>query len=335
MNYNMKPYIKALVVGIDHYYGGAGALRGCVNDAQAVAERLRRTGDGSPNADVELIVSDDRNGVDAEGLQEAVSRFFGMGGMSVAIFYFAGHGFIDASGDGYIGSSDQKQGMRMSSIVRLANEGVGNHSRVIILDCCNAGRAGENNGFRSDGESAIGRGTTILTSCDRTQLAREGARNGLFTGLLLDALDGGAADICGNITPASVYAYIDQTLRSKEQRPIYKANVQNFVTLRQVEPKISFDVLHRLPEYFPAADHVFALDSSYEPDREHVNKKLKLLPVNDEHVRVFKELQKFNRQGLVVPVGADDMFFAAIHSKGCALTALGKHYRRLIQNREL
>jgi len=49
-------------------------------------------------------------------------------------------------------------------------------------------------------------------------------------------------------------------------------------------------------------------------------------------VAVFKDLQKCNRQGLVVPVDADDMYSAAMNSKSCRLTPLGKHYRRLAEN---
>ena len=41
---------KALVVGIDEY--PICALRGCVNDANAIASILERNGDGSPNFDV-------------------------------------------------------------------------------------------------------------------------------------------------------------------------------------------------------------------------------------------------------------------------------------------
>jgi len=37
-------------------------------------------------------------------------------------------------------------------------------------------------------------------------------RGGVFTGLLVDALSGGAANLVGDVTPGSVYAHIDQSL---------------------------------------------------------------------------------------------------------------------------
>ena len=44
---------------------------------------------------------------------------------------------------------------------------------------------------------------------------------------------------------------------------------------------------------------------------------------------MFKELQICNRHGLVVPVDAEHMYYAAINSTSCKLTALGAHYRKL------
>jgi hypothetical protein len=88
-------------------------------------------------------------------------------------------------------------------------------------------------------------------------------------------------------------------------------------------------VLLKLPQHFPDPNEEFSLDPSYEPDRKDVSDEIKAIPVDPEHAEAFKELQKYNRQGLVVPVGAEHMFFAAIQSKGCKLTPLGKHYWRL------
>lgn len=203
-------------------------------------------------------------------------------------------------------------------------------STVIILDCCHSGYAGEVSGLGNQGQvSLIGNGVTILTACHRDSVALAGSQHSLFTGILLDGLSGGAADVCGRITPAAVYSHIDQTLGAWEQRPIYKANVQTFVTLRQINPKVSLEILRRLPEYFPDPTYVFALDPSYEPDRNNIPEHLRHLPINEEHARIFKELQICNRHGLVVPVDAEHMYYAAINSTGCKLTVLGAHYHNL------
>lgn len=52
-------------------------------------------------------------------------------------------------------------------------------------------------------------------------------------------------------------------------------------------------------------------------------------PPTEEHTRIFKTLQSYNRINLVVPVDAPHMWHAAMNSKSCKLTALGEHYRKL------
>ena len=54
---------------------------------------------------------------------------------------------------------------------------------------------------------------------------------------------------------------------------------------------------------------------------------------NEEHVETFKDLQLFESVGLVEPVDADHMYFAAMENKSCKLTALGLHYWRLSKDR--
>jgi hypothetical protein len=48
-----------------------------------------------------------------------------------------------------------------------------------------------------------------------------------------------------------------------------------------------------------------------------------------ENVRKFAVLQKYNRLNLLIPVGVEHMWNAAMESCSCQLTALGEHYRRL------
>ena len=57
---------------------------------------------------------------------------------------------------------------------------------------------------------------------------------GVFTRLVVAALQGGAADLRGHITPGSIYAYVDQALGAWDQRPIFKTNVTRFTSLRKV-----------------------------------------------------------------------------------------------------
>lgn len=62
---------------------------------------------------------------------------------------------------------------------------------------------------------------------------------------------------------------------------------------------------------------------------------LQKIPVNDDNAKIFKELQMCNRHGLIAPVDAEHMYYAAINSTGCKLTALGAHYRKLAEENRI
>ena len=98
----------ALVVGINHYKHG-GDLFGCVNDAYNVKTILSRHSDGSVNFDCKLLVANsDKDSIERGELKDAVEKLFSTKA-EVALFYFAGHGHIEASG-GYLLASDAKRG---------------------------------------------------------------------------------------------------------------------------------------------------------------------------------------------------------------------------------
>lgn len=327
---------KALIVGIDDYPNHP--LNGCVNDAIGIANVLEKNEDGSPNFSIRILTSDKTN-VSSELLSETIQTLF-TGEADTAFFFFAGHGIINPeTNNGYIVTQDGKRGslgIPLFDILSLANKA--SHlikSTVIVLDSCYSGSMGEVSAINNTNIATIGTGVTILTSCDRNGSASEVNGHGLFTSIIIDGLNGSCADICGRITPASMYSHVDQTLGPWEQRPIYKANVKTFVTLRQVKPKIPLAVLRQLPKYFPTADAIFPLDPSFEPDRENVPTEFKDLPINEDNTHIFKELQMCNRHGLITPIDVEHMYYAAINSTGCKLTVLGKHYRNLAQMKRI
>jgi hypothetical protein len=323
---------RALVVGIDAYPDHP--LTGCVNDALAMGDQLETLGNGDPNYAVRRLVSQDFE-VTSALLNEAVEELF-KGDAETVVLYFAGHGIINReTNNGYIVAQDGKKsgwGMSLSDdILGLANKAYPRiKSSVIIIDSCHSGFAGEVPALANKDVSVIGTGVTILTASHRDGVADDGQKHGLFTDILLAGLKGSASDILGNVTPAALYSLVDQTLGPwGGQRPIYKANVQTFVKLREVAPKIPKEFLRRLPDLFPDDAAEFPLDPSYEPARDNVPPEIMDIPVDERHVAIFKGLQACNRNGLVVPVGTEHMYYAAIESRSCKLTAIGAHYRRL------
>jgi uncharacterized caspase-like protein len=306
---------KALIVGLNSY--PVAPLYGCVNDANQVASALKKNGDGSPNFDIRLITDT----VTRSSLRKDIEELF-QGENDVSLFYFSGHGLVKSTG-GYIVTTDMEsydEGISMDDILKLVNKSNA-RDKIVILDCCHSGSFGSAS-FSID-ESKLAQlcdGLTILTASRSSEYAIEINGSGVFTSLLIDALEGGAADLRGNITPGSVYSYIDEALGAWEQRPIFKTNVSRFTPLRRVNPSISVDILRKIKDYFESPEQEYKLDPSYEFTSDQPN---------EENVEILKNLQKFVSVGLVVPVDEEHMYFAAMNSKSCRLTAMGYQYWRL------
>jgi len=321
----------ALIVGINYYEHGD-ALFGCVDDAHSVKAILERNDGGTVNFDCKLLTgtgSTDR--VDRCDLKDQIEILF-KADAEIALFYFSGHGHIEPSG-GYLLATDSKrgdEGVSLAEILTFANASPAKN-KVIILDSCHSGIAGTPP--TGDQLATLSEGLTVLTASTKDQYATEENGRGVFTSLLVDALSGSAANLTGDITPGSVYAHIDQSLGPWEQRPVFKTNVKQFVSLRNSSPPIEISVLRRITEFFPTPGFEYSLDPTYEPEMKGRDEGMPL-PVPD-NTRIFAVLQRYNRLNLLVPVNAPHMWNAAMENKSCRLTALGEHYRRLVEKNRI
>lgn len=319
---------KALVVGIDNY--PSSPLRGCINDASGLAKIIETHGNDSPNFDVRLETN---VGTKSE-LKTMIVKLFS-GSFDTVLLYFSGHGFLNELG-GYLVTPDHKsydEGISMDEVLILANQSK-SKDKIIILDCCHSGSFGSPTMGR--GASHLEEGVSILTASRDDEPSMEINGHGVFTNLLLEALRGGAADLSGHISPGGVYAYIDQALGSWGQRPVFKTNVTRFTSLRKINPQVPLETLRKIVKYFPAPQHEFKLDPSYEDTNSITVEHDVIEPyAKDENVAVFKVLQKMQSVGLVVPVDSEYMYFAAMESKACKLTSLGFHYWQLVKNKRI
>lgn len=316
---------KALVVGIDEY--ASSPLYGCVADANAVSEVLGKNGDGSPNFSIHL----ERNVECPFELKRMIEDCFS-GDPEIALLYFAGHGGrCDVTKNGFILSGKGYPGGQLSldEILVIANSSKAKN-RVILLDSCNSGCMGTP-GVLGGTSCLLGEGLTILSACCSNECAEELNGRGTFTSLLVDALNGGAADVMGHVTPGGVYAYIDKALGPWDQRPVFRTNVNSFISLRKVVSQVPDSVLRQLPSLFDAPGVQLSLDPSFEPTNSPDSEEHRIVEpyATKDNTEKFKILQQLEGIGLVRPVGAEHMYFAAMESKSCELTALGKQYWRL------
>jgi len=324
---------KALIVGID-YYAHIKSLSGCVDDAHAVKTALERHADGTVNFVTPRLLTGTglTDMVNKAELKDAVRELFA-DDAEIALLYFEGHGYIEDTG-GFLCAGDCKtgdDGFALNELMTFASSSKAKN-KVIILDSCNSGIAGDRP--QVQGMAEIKEGMTILTASTADQYAMEdtGRKAGVFTTLFVDALNGAAANLVGDVTPGSVYAHIDQSLGSWAQRPVFKTNVKNFISLRKAVPPISLADLQAIATHFPQAGFDFKLDPAYEPERSAEQRNDPGIPEPDpEKTAVFAVLQKYVKVNLVRPVGAPHMWHAAMQRKSCELTVLGEHYRGLVE----
>ncbi len=320
------------MVGIDHYNNdGFDNLHGAASDALQVAHALERNADSSVNFATPrlLTATDPDSAVTKRDLKDGVQELFASDS-EIALFYFSGHGYIEDAGGGYLCASDCRDGddgLPLTEVMKIASASRA-QNKVIILDSCFSGDAGA--APLDANISQVPNGMTILTASTAEQFSMETGGGGVFTTLLVDALNGAAADVLGAVTPGSVYAHIDQSLGPWAQRPVFKTNIKKFIKLRTAEALLELRHLQQLPTLFGSATEVFQLDPSYEPERSGAE-DASVPPPNPVNTARFAVLQRLESAGLVRPVGASKphMWHAAMQSEGCELTAQGQHYWRL------
>ncbi len=322
---------KALLVGNNYY--DQFALKNCINDVKQMKRLLAENADGSKNFDVATLLGEHAT---RSNIRRGLRDLF-KSNCDIALFYFSGHG-IDDDNDGFIVSSDFAEydyGISMPEIVKFVNRSKAKN-KIVILDCCYSGFLGTS-GIIGD-ESILSPGTIIMSASRKDESASDGpdGENGLFTGLFLEALDGAASDLFGNTPPSSIYSFIDKALGPWEQRPIFKSNVDSFISLRQNEPSIPLAAMKKITSFFQSRDSHFCLNPSFEPTNYPGSKDRHHEPYRtEENIKKFSILQLYYRYGLIKPIEEKNMYETAMNSQSCGLTKLGKYYFDLVKKNKI
>lgn len=323
---------KALIVGID-FYEHISSLYGCSNDALSLASVLGEHYNSEKNFDINTITASSLEQAISKNELKSLTKELFKEENEIALFFFAGHGYIEECG-GYLVTSECQHGdsgFPLDELMQIVDHSPAK-SKIVIIDSCHSGTAGSSSLDRN--KSVLSDGVTILTASSPDQYANEENGSGIFTSLLVEALGGAASNLVGEVSPGGVYAHIDQSLGSWKQRPIFKTNVRNFTTLRKVKPPIDLDDLKQITNFFGQEDEEYQLDPTFEPERNGGESEGTPSP-SRENTEKFAVLQKYNRVNLLVPVNAPHMWHAAMESKSCKLTTLGKHYWKLVRNKNI
>ena len=312
---------RALLCGISDY--PQSPLMASVKDARNLSDTLSKNEDGSPNFFCEQLLSSQTQVTKGRLRQQLIELF--KHECDVALFYFAGHGYQDEF-DWYMVTQDSSQydaGVPISNIIRLAQKSPAKE-KFIILDCCNSGGAG--NLTLLDDLTLLPPGTSILASSNADQASAEKYDAGEFTSIVIEALRGEAADIQGQVTVAGIYHFANMLLGPWEQRPQFKANISKVTPIRRCKAKIDPAILRKLPIYFETAHSPHPLSPHYDPELE---------PFDKEKESIFAEMRELAKLDLLVPDGTEYLYHAALHSKACKLTPLGRFYWKLAHKNQI
>src|SRR4051812_15009806 len=122
----------------------------------------------------------------------------------------------------------------MADVLKMASASTADEV-VVLLDCCQPGHLGSIPAIRNDG-ILLREGAWIITASRGGQPSVEVAGGGLFTSLVVDALEGGAADLLGDVTITAIYAKVEAALGAWDQRPLLKSHVSKVIAIRRCEP---------------------------------------------------------------------------------------------------
>jgi len=326
---------RALLVGINAY-DYMEKLSWCFEDALAMQRVLEFHENHAPNFACRVLLGSDQPEVEPapdsvasyervtfNRLRVALEELLAFDEM--VLFYFSGHGHPTEHGV-YLVTQDGNPalpGILLNDILLMANESPAKEV-VLIIDSCFSGALGESEQIKDLANLHLRPGVTLLAASMAGQQARELNGHGLFTHLVIGALKGGASDVRGRISAASIYAYVEQALGPWDQRPIYKSNASQLSTIRYFIPDVEDEELRRLPQFFPRSDHLFFLDPSYE-----VTRVGEAIP---EHIRIFKLFKRYQVARLLRPTFDEDLYFAAIRKHPVELTPLGQFYWQLARD---
>ncbi len=324
----------ALIVGIDDYTI-QNPLSGCISDAKKIDKLLKRNGDKDKtlNFSTTLLTSDKKSKVSSRNILKEAKELFSRE-CEIALFYFSGHGYSDEMGSFLITPDleNHYSGIEMQQIINLAKNSKAREV-MIILDCCYSGYAaiipmlGEN-------LTIIKEGMSIITASRKNEFAiEEEGKGGVFTSLFCEALEGGAADILGDVTIAGAYNYVDKLLGFFAQRPQFKSSVSTYKTIRKCKSDLELSEFHEIVNLFDDKDEKFKLDKSYEP---HFGGN------EVEKHRKYRILQKYAKLRIIAPRVpeeakkqndlVDDFTYHAAEFGGyCELTPTGKFYWQLVK----
>ncbi|WP_298918907.1 caspase family protein [uncultured Roseobacter sp.] len=222
----------------------------------------------------------------------------------LVLVYYAGHGLV-RNQKLHLAFADTRAGLVHSTAMKYGNlldviEQAPARARLVILDCCYAGAAGEEAPRSALGEQlkmelGASSRTLVMTSATSTQVAREeqGYRHGVFTKHLLDGLKGAAdRNGDGSVDTRELFDYLEEQMQAEHLQKPQKFNFSGIgaVSLRKTGLHPHRDLARRMRKQVNDLQHDGTL-SEGQSDSLNGLLKLNLDQMNSVQRRCFQLLQ--------------------------------------------
>ncbi|OAD23906.1 peptidase C14 caspase catalytic subunit p20 [Candidatus Thiomargarita nelsonii] len=217
---------KALVIGNRDY--AHSPLRNTLNDAEDMASRLESMG-----FDITLATNLNRRAM--KNVVKVFGKRLSKTGDDVAFFYFSGHG-AQVAGKNFLIPTDNDDlreekdlepnavsAQTILAMMKQANKGM----NILILDACrdNPYKGSEKSMTRGLSEITPPRGSLVAFATAPGTTASDGdERNGVFTGTLLDALEGAEHKRIEDVFMEVRDLVLEKT--KERQEPWYNASIR-------------------------------------------------------------------------------------------------------------
>jgi len=320
---------KALIIGIDHYNETINNLHHSVTTAIIIEKLLSRNEttehpEGTPNFDCKLLISTadkTKLQITRATIKENCKLLFEDEETDIAVLYFSGYRFEDSLG-GYLVSQDAErydEGVSFNDIMIYANNSLIKEISIIL----DGHYISEQKPNENDHYALLRKGISILSA---KTFHNNCSETNLFAELIINTLNGGNADILGKVTLIELYEQTDLILNGLEYEVTLQSNTSRLGVLRETKPKIPYSTLVKIKTFFPESTYYFPLDKEHIPSQ-----KLGKMEKQGD----YKQLQKMVKQGLVKPINAIHLYYAALNQKHCALTQYGQQYWELLDKNRI
>ena len=315
---------KALIIGIDQYEPRFPNRQNGVASAHEITQLLATNegysdSQGEPNFDCKLITGSQQGSskVTRAVIKQHCKALLEDEEADVALLYFSGYGLSDESGEFLVtqDAEEYDEGFALNDLMIYVNNSSIKEINIILNSQYRESTVYKTN----QNYTLLRKGVSILSVRNFNEQAKD-----LFAELMIASLNGSNADYLGNVTFLELYEQSVDILNGLGYLIDFKSNISRLTVLRKTRPKISYDLLLKIRSYFHQPNYYYKLDKEHIPSQGLGNERKQ---------KEYKQLQKLLKQGLVKPVNAYHMYYAALNEKHCKLTDRGKQYWHLLEQK--